>query len=324
MPQPVWTLTRLHLGAQSSRLNDISLEIGSGCTAILGCSGAGKSSLLSVLARFEPPTSGSVQFQPAPTDGQIPLFWSPQDHALWPHLTAEEHLDHVRPDKPKIDRDAQQWLAAVDLADLATVRPDRMSQGERSRLSLVRTLASEAWTMLFDEPLVHVGTTHAADCWRLIHETSSQLGGPLVYSTHDPESVLRFADDVVCLDAGRVIYSGPVATLQFNPPDQASAGLLGPFNWISPDDPSLPNSLCRNWPQCVRPFELCVTADSAGEFRVVDVKQIAGQLELTLHCIETQAESRIVTTATPGAPQTDERVRIAFHPAPARPDADSV
>lgn len=317
MPHAVWKLDQVSLGRGGSRLNDISLEIGSRPTALLGCSGAGKSSLLSLLAGFEQPASGSIDFAPQPADGQLPLFWSPQDHGLWPHLTAEEHVAHVRPEAPRIDRSVKEWLQLADLVELASARPDRMSQGERSRLSLIRTLASEAWAMLFDEPLVHVDSGHSTGYWNLIREVSSQLDGPLVYSTHDPESVLRFAEHVVCLDAGRVIFSGPVNQLYFEPPDQNTAALLGPCNWFADDD-RLPG-IRADWPCCVRPFEVSVCEDGqAGPFRVTGANAIGGLIELELQCVETQTAISISTLISNPLPAIGALVRLDFRPAPAR------
>lgn len=319
MTQSVWTLNDIHLGPGSSRLSDVNLEIGSGRTAILGCSGAGKSSLLSLLASFEKPASGTIAFNPTAAADQIPLFWSPQDHGLWPHLTASQHIEHVLPDLRKTNRSTREWLDVVELNHLADVRPDRMSQGERSRLSLVRTLASEAWAMLFDEPLVHVGAAHAADCWRLIEKTQKQLGSTIVYSTHEPNSVLRSADDVICLDAGRVVYNGPVPTLHFNPPDQATAGLLGPFNWFSPDDESVPASLRQNWPQCVRPFELILRAAPDGDFQLKGTSQVGPLLEVSLRSRAEGHPIELITTAGPPVPTTGEAVHVEFRPSDGRP-----
>jgi ABC-type multidrug transport system ATPase subunit len=317
MPHAVWKLDHASLGRGGSRLNDISLEICSRPTALLGCSGAGKSSLLSLLAGFERPVSGSIDFAPQPADGQLPLFWSPQDHGLWPHLTAEEHVAHVRPQSPRINRSVQEWLQLADLTNLASAPPDHMSQGERSRLSLIRTLASEAWAMLFDEPLVHVDSGHSIGYWNLIREVTTQLDGPLVYSTHDPESVLRFAEHVVCLDAGRVVFSGPVNQLYFEPPDRETAALLGPYNWFADDD--LPPGTRTDWPRCVRPFEVSVIDDGeSGPFRVTGATTIGGLMELTLQCVETQAAISISALTSNPLPSVGALVRLDFQPARAR------
>ena len=317
MPHAVWKLDHVSLGRGGSRLNDVSLEICSRPTALLGCSGAGKSSLLSLLAGFERPARGSIEFTPQPGNGQLPLFWSPQDHGLWPHLTAAEHVAHVRPNAPSIDRSVQEWLQLADVMELASARPDRMSQGERSRLSLIRTLASEAWAMLFDEPLVHVDSGRTTGYWNLVREVTAQQDGPLVYSTHDPDSVLRFAEQVVCLDAGQVIFSGPVNQLYFEPPDRDAAALLGPYNWFAAA--ARLSGIQTDWPCCVRPFELSACEDGlAGPFRVSGVNAIGGRIEMKLQCVETQTAISISTLISNPLPVIGTCVRLEFRPAPAR------
>ena len=133
MNVPLWKLDRVTLSARGRpRLSEVSLEIHSGVTAILGHSGAGKRSLLNLLVGFERPDSGTItrgflsphtnpkceresgltrspvtpslalrvrvagdQGQPGPHKGQLPLFWSPPGDGLWPHLTVGQHVRAV-------------------------------------------------------------------------------------------------------------------------------------------------------------------------------------------------------------------------------------
>ena len=88
----------MHLaGARGDRLTDVSVTVHAGTTAVIGRSGAGKSSLLHVLAGFETPTHGSVQANLGTGTERLPLFWSPQDGGLWPHLSVLAHLEAVAP-----------------------------------------------------------------------------------------------------------------------------------------------------------------------------------------------------------------------------------
>src|SRR5437879_3216613 len=105
---PLWTLGHVNLGR--ARLRDVSLTIPHGVTAVLGCSGAGKTSLLNVLVGYEKAQRGIIH-------GPRSYYWSPQNHGLWPHCTAREHLKIVRCPVDRID----EILAAFDLADRAEV-----------------------------------------------------------------------------------------------------------------------------------------------------------------------------------------------------------
>jgi iron(III) transport system ATP-binding protein len=89
----IWRLTDVTLAGRSRpRLDAVTLTIPPGVTAVLGESGAGKTSLLNLLVGFERPSSGRVD-----RSTNASLFWSPPDHGLWPHQTVREHLESVRP-----------------------------------------------------------------------------------------------------------------------------------------------------------------------------------------------------------------------------------
>ena len=103
MPRAVWTLDNVTLAGDAGRprLEGVSLEISDGATAVVGPSGAGKTSLLNVLVGFERPSSGTITcgFEQGGASGNdggrafaLPLFWVPPRGGLWPPLTALGHL----------------------------------------------------------------------------------------------------------------------------------------------------------------------------------------------------------------------------------------
>lgn len=281
MSSAIWKLERVTLrGRPAPRLAEVSLELGPGVTAVLGHSGAGKTSLLNLLVGFEEPDAGSVRFvmpspplplSPSPPlpsmpggaperQSRLPLFWLPSDGGLWPHLTVGEHLSAVLPGGgtgPKI----AEFLEAFDLQDKIGSFPDQLSQGERTRLALVRAVASDAEVLVLDEPLVHLDPAGSREAWEVLRkywERSRRTA--VVFSTHSPEVVLREAERVVCLSEGRVVYSGSVAQLYHDPPTASLAWCLGPANWVTDEDP--PAWLSGHTPgrRCYRPEELTVTA----------------------------------------------------------------
>ena len=88
MNNVLWKLDRVILnGTPEPRLEDLSLEISRGITAVVGHSGAGKTSLLNLLVGFEQPDRGSVLSELPAESGRLPLFWVPQNDGLWPHLS---------------------------------------------------------------------------------------------------------------------------------------------------------------------------------------------------------------------------------------------
>src|SRR5262245_25110102 len=126
--------------ARRPRLRTDVLTVPAGTTAVLGWSGAGKTSLLNLLAGFEQPDRGSVR-------GPDSMAWVPQNDGLWPHCTAREHLLECGATREEADR----WLAAFELGALAEVRPPTLSRGEQSRLAIARALAMKARAFVMDE-----------------------------------------------------------------------------------------------------------------------------------------------------------------------------
>ncbi len=241
----LWQLDAISLNP--ARLREITLTIERGVTAIIGWSGAGKTSLLNVLAGFEKPARGQITGAPR-------VAWVPQNGGLWAHCTAREHLEIARASPSGID----ELLAALDLAEKANARPHEMSEGEQSRLAVARALAAEAEVLVMDEPLVHVDPARAGKYWRVIRERIAQTGASLIFATHEPEAALGEAEHAICLREGRVLHTGPVADLYAQPPSAELMGFLGPGNWFTPDE-------ARDWlgieiaaPRCYRPEQLAI------------------------------------------------------------------
>ena len=237
----LWSLNDVSLpGRQSPRLDRVTVEIPRGVTAVLGQSGAGKTSLLNVLVGFERPSSGSVRRSSTSVESPcLPLFWSPPTHGLWPHLTVAEHLLSVVENNGGRERGravVERLLAAFDLTPLSAARPGSLSQGERSRLSVARALASGARVLVMDEPLAHVDAARLGEYWAAIREYCTTHGTSLVFATHSPEVVLREASHVLCLTDGRLAYAGSVDELYHRPASPELAAMLGPGNWMTPED----------------------------------------------------------------------------------------
>ncbi len=264
MNAPVWKLERVTLaGRPRPRLADVTLAIGAGVTAVLGHSGAGKTSLLNLLVGFEKPDQGTIVAGFDRTGERLPVFWGPPDNGLWAHLTVSEHVRAVLPDVSGVDARVVDLLNAFDLADKIGSYPDQLSQGECARLALVRALASDAKVLVLDEPLVHVDPAGSQKYWECLRSYFDKRTA-VVFSTHCPEVVLREAQQVVCLSEGLVVYVGSVEQLYHEPPERDLAWCLGPANWIADDMPAdwlTGHSAGR---RCYRPEQLCVTkADSS-------------------------------------------------------------
>lgn len=255
MPTTLWNLNSVMLrGSARPRLDQVTCSIESGVTAVLGSSGAGKTSLLNVLAGLESPDSGTVEPHIAPHNGELPLFWAPQGGGLWPHLTVRQHLTEVGKDEESADN----LLTQFDLQERQSAFPGELSQGERARTAIARALAVSARVLLFDEPLVHVDGPHKAAGWQIIRNAIRKAETHLVLTTHEPDVVLREADSVLCLADGRLVWSGGVRELYAAPPSDVIGRFLGPLNWFDIEDQQhwLAPEDRHSEPRCIRPEQL--------------------------------------------------------------------
>lgn len=252
---PLWQLDAVSLAP--ARLREVSATIAHGATAIIGWSGAGKTSLLNLLVGFERPSGGAIRGTPR-------VAWVPQNGGLWPHCTALEHLEMARGSR----EGNEALLAGLDLGEKREARPPKLSQGEQSRLAVARALATQADVLVMDEPLAHVDPARVGKYWRVIREHLARTNTSLVFSTHTPETAVGEAQNAICLRAGRVLHAGSVATLYTEPPDEELMGYLGAGNWFTPTEARRWLRLQMPVSRCLRPEQLAVEPAAGGALRV--------------------------------------------------------
>ena len=311
MADVLWELHHVVLAGDSdNRIDGVSLNISEGVTAVIGYSGAGKTSLLNLLAGMESPTSGvismSVERDETGREKAFPqpLYWVPQDGGLWPQLTVRRHLEVVSAAKLRDPADlsdesqelTDKVLAQFDLTHRQQAVPGTLSKGEQSRLSVARALAANPAVLVMDEPLAHVDSVRRPQYWNVIREHLDRTRASLVFSTHEPEVVISEAGSVVCLDEGRVLYAGSTIELYNDPPDAATAGFLGPINWFEKDE--LPTWL----PQCsgsenvvsIRPEALKVEPDENGAIEILSFRFSGSYAETVMKNLKSFAVKTIV------------------------------
>lgn len=266
---PLWTLEAVALAP--GRLRGVTLEIRAGVTAVLGGSGAGKTSLLNVLVGFEPAAGGRVT-------GPGRVFWVPQNGGLWPHCTAREHLRMVKPAGAEIEA----MLAAFDLTGRAAARPGELSEGERARLAVARALLVPAEALVMDEPLAHVDSARVEKYWGAIRARLAATGTALVFATHEPERVLAEAQRVIFVRDGEVRHAGEVGELYADPPSRELMDALGPGNWLTPDEAKLWLGAPGERGRCFRPeqIEVVPAADGPVVVRAASFRGAVAEAEL--------------------------------------------
>jgi iron(III) transport system ATP-binding protein len=275
MNSPLWTLSDVSLGRSQRRLDAVTVTILPGVTAVIGPSGAGKTSLLNLLVGFEAPTGGRITQSIEVPAARLPISWGPPDFGLWPHLNVRQHLETVQPPRTVAGKPAghtfDALLSAFHLSSLQGADVGRLSQGERSRLALARALAADPAVLVLDEPLVHVDPVHVDEYWQVLREQCRERQTSLIFSTHSPEVVLREATRVICLDAGRVAFEGLVEALYRRPPTPRLSLFLGPANWFERGTAAAWITSHDNNAAdlCLRPEQLAVAID-AGSPLVVE------------------------------------------------------
>lgn len=307
MTDRLWTLDRVTLaGRPGPRLAEVSLVVRPGMTAVVGYSGAGKTSLLNLLVGYERPDEGRVTGHVS-SDGRLPVFWGPQDDGLWPKVTARRHLELVSP--RSCGETADELLEAFDLMGVAEATPERLSRGEASRLSVARAIASGAAVLVLDEPLAHVDPARRSRYWDRLLGYVTEAGASLVFASHEPADVLRYADRVVGLREGRVAFDGEARALYESAPDEATALLLGPVNWLSWDESACWRIGSETSP-CVRPERLALEPAEDGVAAVVTSRAGGPVDESDLRCEATGEVRRFVHRPAGGRLEPGTRVRL--------------
>lgn len=214
-------------------LHGISMQVRRGeQVALIGSSGAGKTSLLQALACAVPPLSGTLSlFGTAPwalssaerqrLRGR--LFLAPQVPPLPPRqrvvtavlagrLPEQSLLESLRTLwHPREAAAAQAALASLDLGDKLWERVDRLSGGERQRVGLARALVADAELWLIDEPLSALDPAHAGQVIERLTEAARSGGRTLVCTLHQVEVARRRFPRIVALRDGLIVYDGPAA-----------------------------------------------------------------------------------------------------------------
>jgi molybdate transport system ATP-binding protein len=214
---------------------------GRGVAAIFGPSGAGKSTLLRCVAGLERATRGyldvnGAQWENTDTGLFVPthkrsLGYVLQEPSLFPHLSVRQNLRYgtIRRRADATDVNEEQAIAWLGIDGLLDRRPDRLSGGEKQRVAIARALFTGPRLLLLDEPLAGLDEASKAEILPYLDRLHRELSIPALYVSHSRNEVIRLADQVVLLEAGRVRVVGPVdevSTLPgvlFGRPDETGA-----------------------------------------------------------------------------------------------------
>jgi len=186
-------------------LRPLDLDIRAGeLVAVIGPNGAGKSTLVAILANALDPSEGHVETRKPPPR----IGWVPQRPSHYGRLSPRENLELFArlEGLAAPEQAAERMLAFVDLPEGARAS-SVLSQGNKQRLSLAITLLAAPDVLLLDEPTAALDPTQRRRLWEIAMQTRDR-GGAVVYVTQNLEELERFADRVVVLRDGELIFAG--------------------------------------------------------------------------------------------------------------------
>ncbi len=319
--------------ALAKRLGPFALDVAYRAStrriALLGPSGAGKTLTLRLLAGLsEPARGGHVRVGERALERLAPerrgLGYVPQQPALIPRRTLWRQVTLGAHARAAL---AAWWIERLGLAGLEDRLPEELSGGQQRRVALARALALAPRVLLLDEPFTGLDAPVRERLRRELRGVQRELGLSTVLVTHDAEEAALLAEELIVIDAGRVLQAGPVAEVFAAPASPHVAALLGIANArrgvalagdrilsdgaeLDVGPRGLPVGAHVAW--SVRPERIALDAGGAYEAVVLDAADLGslrelrlaleGTLELTMRTLEALA-------VAPGEP-----VRVALAP----------
>jgi ABC-2 type transport system ATP-binding protein len=195
---------------QREALRDVSFEAHPGeVVAVIGPNGAGKTTLLSILAGLQPPTSGTVSRTPRE------VGWVPQQPAVYAKLSVAENLRLFARLERVGDPDAvvARMLEQTGLGGRADDELGTLSGGNRQRVNIAVGLLADPPVLALDEPSSSLDPRQRERLWKFIGLLAA-AGTAVVFSTHNVGEAERYADRVLVLADGEVLFTGSPADLE--------------------------------------------------------------------------------------------------------------
>jgi molybdate transport system ATP-binding protein len=215
------------------RLGEFSIavrfETADGATALFGPSGAGKTSIVNMIAGLVAPDRGRIALDDvvlfdAATRINLPphrrrIGYVFQEGRLFPHLSVAQNLDYGRW-IGGLPRDATERARVIDLLNIGHLlsrRPGHLSGGERQRVAVGRALLMKPRLLLLDEPLASLDRGRKLEILPYLARLRDEAKVPMIYVSHQAGEILRLASQVVRIEDGRVLAVGGLELLDAEP-----------------------------------------------------------------------------------------------------------
>ena len=191
-----------------------------GATALFGASGAGKTSLINMIAGLMRPDRGAITLAGETLFDSVQHIDVPawqrhigcvfQEGRLFPHLSVRHNLDYGRW-MGRHAADPETFAHVVELLDIGHLlarRPGALSGGERQRVAIGRALLMRPRLLLLDEPLASLDAARKGEILPYLERLRDEAQVPIIYVSHDAAEVRRLATRVVMLADGKVTATG--------------------------------------------------------------------------------------------------------------------
>jgi molybdate transport system ATP-binding protein len=191
-----------------------------GFTILFGASGAGKTTLLDCIAGLTDPDDGRIvvggeDTYDSESKRNLPAWkrrigYVLQDLALFPHMTAEQNVEYGLRQLDTAERRTRSraMLQVFRIDHLRDRRPAQISGGERQRVALARALVTEPRALLLDEPLAALDRPTKSQILADLRQWNQHYRVPILFVTHSREEVFALGQEVIVLDAGKIVAQG--------------------------------------------------------------------------------------------------------------------
>ena len=231
VPHPTPPLAMAFHRASDGFALDVAWRTEARRLCILGASGSGKTATLRLIAGVDQAAQMALTLGGRDLAGLPPhlrsVAYVPQSYALLPHLPVHRQIRFgLGADEAR----AAHWTQRLGLAGLEHRTPGELSLGQQQRVALARALCRSTDLLLLDEPFSALDAPLRARLREELCALQAEIAATTILVTHDPAEAMLLADDVLVLEAGRVLQAGPASEVFQRPASEAAARLLGAEN----------------------------------------------------------------------------------------------
>ncbi|MCL1875048.1 MAG: ATP-binding cassette domain-containing protein [Synergistaceae bacterium] len=224
---------------------DVSFNINSGVSGLLGASGSGKSVTLMCIAGILKPDSGKIILNGrALYDSERNIDLTPQrrrvgylfqNYALFPDMTARQNILcglHKEKDKSKKERSLSEIIEIMQLRGIENNRPKQLSGGQQQRVALARILVGDPELLILDEPFSALDSHLRSQLQVEIQKLLKRFGKNTLLVTHSRDEAYQLCSEIALLDAGKIVIRKETKQLFADPESRQAAYLTGCKNVI--------------------------------------------------------------------------------------------